>query len=108
MDKDQLRNVWEQRIAEYKASGKTQVTWCKEHQYKIHQFKYWLYKIEKEKAAATAVISPSNWVSVSLDEKQQDVSEILEIKIGEASIEVKPGFNPSFLADVVKTLKTLC
>lgn len=42
----ELRKVWEQRIADYRKSGQTQVNWCKENQWSIHQFKYWLRKIE--------------------------------------------------------------
>ncbi|MCU5076864.1 MULTISPECIES: IS66 family insertion sequence element accessory protein TnpA [Bacillus cereus group] len=40
--------------------------------------------------------------------KQDDIStdkdDFLRIKIGEASIEVKPGFDPAFVSDVVKAL----
>ncbi|MBB5149016.1 IS66 family insertion sequence element accessory protein TnpA [Ureibacillus thermosphaericus] len=28
----ELRKVWEQRIADYRKSGQTQVNWCKENQ----------------------------------------------------------------------------
>ena len=42
----ELQKVWEQRIADYRKSGQTQVNWCKENQWSIHQFKYWLRKIE--------------------------------------------------------------
>jgi hypothetical protein len=46
----ELRKVWEQRIADYRKSGQTQANWCKENQLSIHQFKYWLRKIEKSDA----------------------------------------------------------
>lgn len=100
----ELQKEWEQRIAAYKASGLTQTKWCEKNSLKIHQFKYWLYKIEKKNTSATK----SNWVSVTLDEGMYDTDETLEIKVGQASINVKHGFNPSLLADVIKVLKTVC
>jgi len=104
MEKADLQKDWELRIADYKASGLTQIKWCEENNLKLHQFKYWFYKIEKKKTS----VPKSNWVSVTLDESNQDIRETLKIKIGQASIEVKSGFNPSLLADVIKVLKTVC
>jgi hypothetical protein len=104
MEQTELQKEWELRIADYKASGLTQSKWCEENNLTLHQFKYWFYKIERKKTSS----QKSNWVSVTLDENTQDMSETLRIKIGQASIEVKPGFNPSLLADVIKVLKTVC
>jgi DNA-binding GntR family transcriptional regulator len=71
----------------------------------LHQLKYWLKKIENTKATS----APSTkWVSVAMDVPSQEINETLQIKVGQTSIEVKPGFNPSFRADVIRALKTLC
>ena len=107
MSRDKLQKEWERRIAHFKASGMTQTKWCEENGESIHKLKYWLYKIERQKRNEN---EKSNWVSMIIeDETTPDPSDTtLQIKIGQATIEVKPEFNPALLADVVKLLKTIC
>lgn len=103
----ELHNEWERRISVYRSSGQTQINWCKANDISIHQFKYWLKRIEGSKSKPK---TNTQWVPVELDNSsdEQTKNEALQIKVGLASIEVKPGFNPSLLVDVVKVLKTLC
>lgn len=105
MSKAELRKEWELRIADFRASGQTQSKWCADNHVKLHQLKYWLKKFENMNQISTT--SPK-WVSVTLDEQHAESKDTLQIHIGQASIEVKPGFDPSFLADVVRTLRSLC
>lgn len=102
MGKTELQMKWESRIADFKASGQTQIQWCEANNLKLHQFKYWLYKIERKKSSS----AKTEWLSVSVENTTQDASESLQIKVDQAIIEVKPAFNPSFLREVVKALKT--
>ncbi len=94
MSQTELRKEWELRIAEYRASGLTQTKWCEENDLKIHQFHYWLRKIEKPQ------VSSPKWIPITMDEHVDDSKDSIQIRIGKASIEVKPGFDPSHLADV--------
>jgi hypothetical protein len=55
----------------------------------------WERRIDIFKASGQ---SQSKWCKVKNLEIPQEPTETLQIKIGEAAIEVKPGFNPSFLA----------
>jgi hypothetical protein len=105
MGKDELRKEWKRLIASYRASGQTQAKWCEANNLKLHQFKYWLKRIEGStpKSAPAASFTP-----VVIEEPTLRLDDTLQVKIGEVSIEVKPGFNPSLLAEVVRTLKTLC
>lgn len=102
MEKTELQMKWESRIADFKASGQTQIQWCEANNLKLHQFRYWLYKIEKKKSSS----SKTEWISVTVEDTAQTASETVQIKVDQAIIEVKPGFNPSFLREVVKALKT--
>jgi len=105
MDKNGLRREWEQRIAAYRASGLTQAKWCERNGLKVHQLKYWLKRIE----GSNATPNPSTkWASVVMEDSSFSEEDSIQVKIGECSIEVKQGFHPSLLADVVKVLKTLC
>lgn len=106
MEKTELQIEWKRRIDAFKASGMPQAKWCAMNDLKVHQLKYWLKKIGDSNPNERP---KTKWTSISFEETtEKDSSESLFIKISEASIEVKPGFNPSFLTDVIKVLKTVC
>lgn len=107
MEKTELQKEWENRVDEFKASGLSQSRWCRENDLSLHKLRYWLNKRDSNSSSSCQEPSPK-WISVSMEEINQEPNETLGIKIGEAVIEVKPGFNPSFLAEVIRTLKTLC
>jgi hypothetical protein len=68
------QQMWSQRIQDFRNSGQTQ-----------------------------AASSHLQWVRVQVVEAAApEEQEILRITFGSASVEVKPGFTPSFLADVVR------
>ncbi|OXM85148.1 IS66 family insertion sequence element accessory protein TnpA [Paenibacillus rigui] len=50
--KEQLRQQWAARVAEYRASGLTLKAWCAVHDCTVDQMKYWLYK-SKQRASST-------------------------------------------------------
>jgi hypothetical protein len=101
----ELYKEWERRIALYKTSGLTQSKWCEINEISIHQLKYWLYKIDSSDSSQK---SNNKWIPIALEESDEQQNETLNIKVGSASIEVKPGFNPKLLAEVVKALKSVC
>lgn len=105
MEKSDLHKEWERRIALFRASGQTQTKWCAANDLKVHQLKYWIKRIEGTRSKQETT---SQWASVTIEEGSEELSEALEIKVGQAAIEVKPGFNSALLADVVRTLTKLC
>lgn len=107
MEKTDLQIEWEHRVAEFKASGLSQSKWCRENDLSLHKLRYWLNKLNNNSSNSCHEPSPK-WIAVSMEEINLESNETINIKIGEATIEVKPGFNPSFLANVIRTLKTLC
>ncbi len=105
MANTELREEWERRIAVFRSSGQTQVEWCKINNLNLHQLKYWLKKIERPDSNHD---TNPNWIPVNLEDSSIENNAGLVVRIGAASIEVKPGFNAAILADVVKTLKSIC
>lgn len=100
-----LRKEWEARVTAFKASGQTRTVWCAAHDLKPHQLGYWLRKLEPKEP----VVTPSpHWMSLEVSEQPDEAGSSLLVKIGQTSIEVKPGFNPTLFSQVVRTLKTLC
>jgi len=97
--KDALRKVtWEHRIVAYKASGQSARRWCAENGVNVTQLYYWL---KKESTPAEHV-----WLPVEI--KGPATESAMTIRVGEVTVEVKPGFDPDLLLRVVKTLGALC
>lgn len=103
MTKSELRQEWEARIADFKASGQSGAAWCAAHNLRLNQLWYWLKKI---KSAENPKITQTHWMSVEIDKLDPTGQRNgLLIKVGPAVIEVQPGFNPALLKEVVRTLK---
>ncbi|EJL38656.1 hypothetical protein PMI08_05382, partial [Brevibacillus sp. CF112] len=107
MTQAELREVWSTRINDYRASGERVATWCERHQVTPRQLWYWMRKLKGEDEPKQATNKPQ-WVPLQVKESTSDTASPLLVKVGSASIEIRSGFDPSLLADVVKVLKTLC
>jgi transposase-like protein len=106
MTQAEIRQVWKARVEAYKASGQSTAKWCDAHQINRRHLWYWLRKY-KETTQQQKPSSPQ-WASVEVAPTPLEPSKTLQVKIGAASIEVKPGFNRALLSDVVRTLQGLC
>jgi len=106
MTKTELRKEWEARVTTFKASGQSTTAWCAAHDLKPHQLRYWL---RKYKTVDTSNEMPTQWMSVEIgDLEPSDQENRLLVRVGQATVEVKPGFNPELLSNVIRTLATLC
>lgn len=114
MTKLALRNEWATRVTEFKTSGQTAAAWCSTHHLKLHQLKYWLRRQNNLSmaAASTAVkaaATPTRWLSVEGSASEAvNLQTPLLIRVGKATIEIVPGFDPELLADAVQALAKSC
>ena len=93
------RVLWEQRIADFKASGLSGAKWCAAHNLKTNQLWYWLEKLQPKLPAE----KPVQWLPVEINRCEP----VLTVKIGPAAIEVPSDFDPQMLISVVQALSTL-
>jgi hypothetical protein len=101
MSRIKQRLEWEKRIEAFKASGLHATAWCKLHELKPHQFNYYLYKDKPLKQSTPPV---TQWLSVEIEDSEVNQMPSLLVKVGVATIEVKPGFDPALLCQLVRTL----
>lgn len=105
MNKAEKRKEWEERIAQYRASGQSVREWCAANNVKPERLWYWLrqYKTEND----TCLRQPNQWLPVKVsDHLPMEKDSALIIKVGVACIEVKPSFDPAVLSQVVRILTT--
>ena len=98
----QLREIWRARVADFRASGQSGATWCAVHQIKEHQLWYWTRRFPVE------VPSPSSSPNFVPIEVKNEPSEPLLVRVGAVTIEVRPGYDPRLLREVVQALATPC
>lgn len=106
MTKLELKKEWDERVSTFKASGQSRTAWCTANDLKLHQLAYWL---RKQQNLATPAEMSSRWLPVeigALESKGQ--KRTLLIRVGPATIEVSPGFDPELLADAVRALAVSC
>jgi len=101
MNKAENHQEWSKKIEKFKKSGKTKEDWCEKKNISLRQFNYWLKQFS-EKTTET------QWLPVEVKEDKNILSNSpLNIKIGEAIIEVYPGYDKEFLLEILTTLKSL-
>ena len=100
MTKEERKKMWQKRVAAFKESGQSVLSWCKDNDVKAHQLRYWLRKEKQNQENPSTEIC--SWLPLDL---QGSNSSSLTIYIDQVSVEVKPDFDPQLLLDVVTTLK---
>lgn len=106
MTKSELEKKWASRIAAYRASGQTQIAFCKAEGVSHRQLCYWL---RKETQKGPVQIDSHKWIPVEVSNKRQTYeSSSIQIKLGLAEVVVKSGFDQELLLGVLRTLRSLC
>ena len=90
-DRAALHQRWAEILAEFERSGLNGRRFCADHDLPYHQFVYHRQRVRETRSAGFKVLEPPSGTGVQL-------------RIGEATIEVAPGFDPSLLRAVVAAL----
>lgn len=100
MTRQELRDQWAARLTAFKDSGQNISEWCASHNVSVQQLRCWLKKEKKTQTRDYA----TKWLPMEIIHLDATPKSSLMIKIGQISIEVKPGFDPTLLLDVVNVL----
>ena len=119
MDPLELQNEWIGRVNACRASRQSAVAWCAANKLNIEQYKHWLKKLKKlelvsampttAKSADKSTATPTKWLPVEIDSSATKMPQkTLLIKVGFATIEISPGFDPDLLNEAVRALHASC
>jgi hypothetical protein len=97
---ERVRKIWESRIKEWRASGLSQGEYCRRNGLRIKSFAYWKKKETGQAKGVKFVPIP-----IPLMESEKTESCIKVILGARYVIEIRDGFTPSTLRDVVRTLE---
>jgi hypothetical protein len=100
---EKIKSEWKDRVNKFTNSGLSMRKWCEANGYKLCTLHYWIKKfkdIENKSGVKWAIADMNNHLDSSKN------SEALTVKLGLFSIEVRSGFEPKLLQDIVKVLST--
>lgn len=106
MKLNENKELWVQRVEEFKSSNLNQTTWCEENEIKVSSLRYWLRKLDPN-----SVVKPDNpsdgfeFASVSITEAQISSAVTLEIK--DVKLSIVKDYDEMLLLKLIKTLKKL-
>jgi hypothetical protein len=102
VSREEVRMQWKSRIEEFRESGQTAAEWCRVHSLNVTQFRRWIHRFPAQYASEN---NPSTirWLSAQTVDAAIDVPTIT-VNIGEVHIEVRDGFSPTLLRQVVQAL----
>ena len=102
MSKEEVRIQWEARVQEFRNSGLTAAEWCRVHHLNVNQFRRWIHKFPQQNVGEETS-SSIRWLSVKTENHVASVPTIT-VRVGVAHVEVRDGFNPVLLKQVVQAL----
>lgn len=106
MTREQRRQAWIARITDYKSSGFTMLAWCTANHFKLDQLKYWLRKT-KEASPSVSATPSTRWMPLTVVSQPDTIvsTSSLVVRIGQASVELRAGFDPQLLREIVLALE---
>lgn len=110
MTQIERRELWRERVTAFRAAGGgNKAAWCREHELKIDQLRYWLERVPAD-ADADAPSASVHWLAVRPDEPpaQTIAEDRLLVHVGRVAVEVRPGFNRALLTELVQALTLVC
>jgi hypothetical protein len=106
--KEQRQHEWEVRVSDFQSSGLKMTHWCTANLVNVEQMKYWARKFKKVSAVAPIAPSKSFIPLTTLEPVPRTANPVLVVRVGFASIELQPGFDPQLLRETVEALGKSC
>lgn len=98
-DKKNLAEYWGKEISEWKVSGLTVVEYCHRKNIGRHQFFYWRKKLSRKFNSVEFIEVPRL--------RPSPVLTPISVKTGRFTVEIKSGFDPADLKQVLRVLVEL-
>ena len=101
-----LRAAWMKHLAEMKSSGMSGKAWCAHEGISYHKYRYWKARIESSETPSD--VRTVQWLALepASDARACDKDDAITLRIGAVVIEVRRGFDPVLLRDVVQVLSS--
>lgn len=104
MSTEERKQLWQQRIDAYKASGEPSVkAWCRHNQIGLQSMYQWMKRLASESSFDAQ--HTTQWMAQSQSSLHFDSNSSLRIHIGNVSIEIQDDFNRPLFQEVLEILQ---
>jgi len=98
---------WQQHVEAYNASGLTREAYSQKNRIQVYRLDYWRRKISRISRPQERV--PANrWLPVRISDETPYNDAHIDLWIGPIRVEVKRGFDPKLLAELLRTVGAAC
>jgi hypothetical protein len=113
------RRLWRDRVADYGASELPVRKWCEKCGVTENQLRYWLGKIgqalpvsehsepECSTWARVEIVEDASETAFGDQESMSPAQSQVSVRVGSATIEVRPGFDQALLSEVLRVVLVL-
>lgn len=100
--------IWNQRIAERKASGLNVTDWCEKNNLSKHAYYYWLKRIEATKESTDTPMPVFVEIKPAYTTSNQTIKSALQITLNDINIAISNSDNAKLAAEFIYQLQKLC
>jgi hypothetical protein len=99
--------LWRKHVEEFKASGLTREAYSKHNGIHVYQLDYWRKKFSR-RSKMRAAVPRDQWVPLQISDRPLEKDSRINLWVGPVRVEVKHGFDPQLLAEVLQAIGTRC
>lgn len=107
MANKKTKSEWEQIITACKSSGITAKNWCETNHISFSSYKYWLTRLNKQKKAEANI----SWAEVKNPVEGTSIcpkTAFITLRYDDFAIDISDAVETQLLAEVLKTLRSIC
>jgi hypothetical protein len=99
---------WQKHVEAFKVSGLTREAYCRENSIRTYQLDYWRKKFLRLKKTQAAVPA-KQWVPLRITNQLPENNSHIDLWISHTvRIEIKPGFDPKLLNEIIHAVDCRC
>ena len=98
---------WQKHVEDFKLSGLTREAYSKRNSIRVYQLDYWRRKLSRSNKAP-AVLPSNQWVPLKIADSPIEKNSHIDLWIGSIRVEVRHGFNPQLLAEILQVVGPRC
>jgi hypothetical protein len=108
MKNEQWEQLWRRRLAEQADSGLSVAQWCRNQGMRTDRFYFWRRRLNADLAQHETKTQPATFLPVHIHEPAPAAPAAagVSLRLGAATIEVQPGFDPATLRALLQVLET--
>ena len=98
---------WKKHVEEFKISGLTREEYSKRKCIQAYQLDYWRKKFSRP-SKRPAASHKDQWIPLQISDRPIERDSRIDLWVGPVRVEVKHGFDPQLLAEVLQAIGTRC